>query len=126
MEGQREEESSLLNAFLPKGILEYFAITKVDQLEELINIHLEEKNVIPAEYANDKLTSKGFYDEIKVQDFPIRGKRVYLYIKRRRWINETRGTIVMRNWELVAKGTRMTQDFASFLKVISRYQAGKL
>lgn len=126
MEGQREEESSLLNAFLPKGILEYFTITKVDQLEELINIHLEEKNVIPAEYANDKLTSKGFYDEIKVQDFPIRGKRVYLYIKRRRWINETRGTIVMRNWELVAKGTRMTQDFASFLKVISRYQAGKL
>lgn len=126
MEDQREEESSLLNAFLPKGILEYFTITKVDQLERSINIFLEEKNIVPAEYSSDKLTSKGFYDEIKVQDFPIRGKEVYLYIKRRRWINETRGTIVMRNWELVAKGTRMTQEFASFLKVISRFQAGKL
>jgi hypothetical protein len=126
MEHQREEDSSLLNVFLPKGILEYFTITKVDQFEESINIHLEENNILPEEYANDKLTSKGFYDEIKVQDFPIRGKEVYLYIKRRRWINETRGTIVMRNWELVAKGTRMTQEFASFLKVISRYQAGKL
>lgn len=126
MENQREEDSSLLNVFLPKGILEYFTITKVDQFEESINIHLEEKNIVPLEYANDKLTSKGFYDEIKVQDFPIRGKEVYLYIKRRRWINETRGTIVMRNWEMVAKGTRMTQEFASFLKVISRFQAGKL
>jgi hypothetical protein len=126
MEHQREEDSSLLNVFLPKGILDYFTITKVDQFEESINIHLEEKNILPEEYANDKLTSKGFYDEIKVQDFPIRGKAVYLYIKRRRWINETRGTIVMRNWKLVAKGTRMTQEFASFLKVISRYQAGKL
>ena len=125
MEHQREE-SNLLNAFLPKGILEYFTIIKVDQFKESINIHLEENNMIPEEYVNDKLTSKGFYDEIKVQDFPIRGKEVYLYIKRRRWVNETRGTIVMRNWELVAKGTRMTQEFASFLKVISRFQAGKL
>ncbi len=125
MEHQREE-SNLLNAFLPKCILEYFTIIKVDQFKESINIHLEENNIIPQEYANDNLTSKGFYDEIKVQDFPIRGKEVYLYIKRRRWVNETRGTIVMRNWELVAKGTRMTQEFASFLKVISRYQAGKL
>ena len=126
MENQREEGSDLLNAVLPKGILEYFTIDKVDQHGESINIHLQEKNIIPEEYIHDKLTSKGFYDEIKVQDFPIRGKAVYLYIKRRRWFNETRGTIVMRNWELVAKGTRMTQEFASFLKVISGYQTGKL
>jgi hypothetical protein len=126
MEQPREEETSLLNVFLPKGILEYFIISRFDQLEESINIHLEEKNITPEEYAKDKLTSKGFYDEIKVQDFPIRGKEMYLYIKRRRWINETRGIIVMRDWELVAKGTRMTQEFASFLKVISRFQAGKL
>lgn len=126
MEQQREENWSLLKVFLSKGILEYFTISKFDQLEESLNIHLEEKNITPQEYANDKLTSKGFYDEIKVQDFPIRGKEVYLYIKRRRWINETRGIIVMRNWELVAKGTRMTQEFASFLKVISRFQASKL
>lgn len=68
MEDQREEESGLLNAFLPKGILEYFTITKVDQLERSINIFLEEKNIVPAEYVSDKLTSKGFYNEIKVQD----------------------------------------------------------
>ncbi|RGW96401.1 hypothetical protein DWV41_11125 [Bacteroides stercoris] len=31
------------------------------------------------------LHSKGFFPEIEVQDFPIRGKAVYLRVKRRRW-----------------------------------------
>lgn len=126
MENQRQENSSLIQAVLPQGMLDYFTLNKVDTLSEIINIYLEEKNITPEEYKNDKLTSKGYYDEIRVQDFPIRGKDVFLLIKRRRWINETKGTIVMRDWELVAKGTRMTKDFAAFLKVISRYQAGKL
>lgn len=126
MENQRQENTSLLSAVLPQGMLDYFTLSKVETLTETINIYLEEKNIIPEEYKNDKLTSKGFYDTIKVQDFPIRGKDVFLLIKRRRWENETKGTIVMRDWELVAKGTRMTKDFAAFLKAISRYQAGKL
>ena len=126
MENKKEELESLISLFLPEGLLEYFTISKVEQLEGSINIHLEEGNIIPQEYINDKLTSKGFLDEIRIQDFPIRGKNVFLLVKRRRWLNETRGNLVMRNWELVAKGTRMTKEFASFLKVISRYQGGKL
>ena len=31
------------------------------------------------------LHSKGFFPEIEVQDFPIRGKAVYLRVKCRRW-----------------------------------------
>jgi hypothetical protein len=126
MENQSEEGLSLANLVLPSGILEFFTISNIVQSEELLNIYLNEKNLIPQEYIKDKLSSKGFYEEIKVQDFPIRGKEVYLYIKRRRWLNESTGNIVMRNWEVVAKGTRMTKDFAAFLKVISRYQTGKL
>jgi transposase len=124
MNEQREIE--LLSLVLPIGILEFFIITQVVKSEKQLDFHLEEKNIIPQEYINDKVTSKGFYDAIKVQDFPIRGKEVYLHIKRRRWLNESTGNIVIRDWELVAKGTRMTKEFASFLKVISRYQAGKL
>lgn len=126
MENKREGLESLMSLVLPEGILEYFTISKVEQLEESINIHLEEGNIIPKEYINDKLTSKGFLDEVKVQDYPIRGKSVFLLVKRRRWFNETRGNLVMRNWELVAKGTRMTKEFASFLKAISRYPGSKL
>jgi len=126
MENQSEANKSLLNLVLPKGILEYFTVNKIEHTEETVNIYLSEKNVVPHEYINDKLTSKGFFDEIKVQDFPLRGKDVFLYIKRRKWYNEITGYTVVRNWEMVSKGTRMTKDFAAFLKVVSRFEAGKL
>ena len=120
---QEKENNDLAKFILPQGILEYFNLNKVNQLPKELNIYLEEKNLPPQEYQNNKLTSKGFFEEIKVQDFPIRGKEAYLLIKRRKWINEDTGIIVCRDWELVAKGTRMTKEFAAFLKVISRFQA---
>ncbi len=123
---QIKEGINLVNFILPTGVLEYFTITKIDQAEEQLNIYLDENNVIPQEYINDKVISKGFYEESRIQDFPIRGKAVYLYVRRRRWLNESIGEYICRDWTLVANGTRMTQEFASFKKVISRFQAGKL
>lgn len=117
---------NLLNLLLPQGVSEYFSIIKVDQSEESITIYLDEKDIHPEEYKNDKLVSKGLYEPITIQDFPLRGKSVYLIIRRRRWTNLTTGSIVMRDWDIVAKGTRMTREFASFLKEISRYKTGKL
>ncbi len=60
--------------------------------------------------------SKGFYDPVIVQDFPLRGKKVFLNIRRRRWLLKKHNEYISRNWRMVAEGTRMTQDFASFLK----------
>jgi len=122
----QSSQHALIKFLLPEGILDYFEVTKVDPLNGLINIHLQELNTPPVEFKDLKLTSKGFFDEIKVQDFPIRGKAAYLFIKRRRWLDETAQKTVYRNWELLAKGTKMTNDFASFLKVINRYQTSEL
>jgi hypothetical protein len=105
--------------------LEFFDLSKISQTDESFHFYLEEKNNIPQEYINQQLTSKGFFEEIKVQDFPIRDKAVFLFIRRRRWVDK-QGIIVFRDWELVAKGTRITKEFAAFLKVVSRYEAGKL
>jgi tRNA A58 N-methylase Trm61 len=44
---------------------------------------------------------------------------VKLHIKRRRWTDKNSAEILQRDWNLIAKGTRMTQDFAEFLKKIS-------
>ena len=119
------DSRDLISMFLPDGILDYFEITNVLKSEEGFKIYLSEKNVPPLEFAPAKLISKGFFDEITVQDFPIRDLKSYLHIKRRRWINESTGDIVYRNWNMVAKGTRMTHEFASFLKEIARYKASK-
>ena len=123
---QQKEGIDIAQVVLPQGILEYFDFTGLEDTASEIRIFLAEKNRPPQEYSHTKLTSKGFFDEIKVVDFPIRGKIVFLMVKRRRWLDVNSGNPVFRNWDLVAKGTRMTKDFASFLKVIAGYQAREL
>ena len=54
-----------------------------------------------------------------IQDFPLRGKTVYLHAKRRRWLDKITKKVVQRDWNLVAQGTRMTTEFADFSKEIS-------
>ncbi|EDM22187.1 conserved domain protein [Bacteroides caccae ATCC 43185] len=39
-----------------------------------------------------------------------------LNLRRRRWILKSSNEYISRNWRMVAEGTRLTQDFASFLK----------
>lgn len=119
-------EKSILELFLPEGILEYFDVSSVEKTDEGYTISLEEKNLHPHEFSGQRLSSKGYTDAILVKDFPIRGKACFLKVKRRRWLNEDTNKIVSRDWELVAKGTRMTKEFAAFLKALYRYQSGKL
>ncbi len=88
--------------------------TSYEKREEILHLYLREINWIPKEYRQSKLSLKGFFDEITVQDFPIRGHQVYLHITRRRWLNEDTGQVVFRDWNLVADGTRVTQEFAFF------------
>ena len=116
----------LVKLLLPEGLVDYFDVTKIHTDSKEIWIYLEELNILPQEYTNQKLVSKGFLPESSIQDFPLRGKPVVLFIKRRRWLNTDTGELVSRNWNLVAEGTRMTQEFASFLKAISRYRPYKL
>lgn len=109
---------TLVKLLLPQGILEFFELTNVTQLPTGVNIYLEEKNLIPVEYKDQKLESKGFLPEVSILDFPIRGQRVNLCVKRRRWEVKNTGAIITRDWELVRKGARMTTEFGLFLKGI--------
>lgn len=111
----------LLKLLLPEYLVDYFDVITSEKKGEQLHLSFEEKNSPPSEYAKQQLSSKGFFDEIVVQDFPIRGQHVFLHIKRRRWMNHDTGKVVFRNWDQVAKGTRMTADFAAFLKEISRF-----
>ena len=106
------------NVLLPEVLVTYFEMTKHEVKGEEIHFYFKENNSVPEGFDTGKLHSKGFFPQATVQDFPIRGKNVYLHITRRRWINETTGKVVTRDWDLVAKGTRMTSEFATFLKEV--------
>jgi len=113
--------SELLKLLLPEYLIEYFEILKFEEENNILHLYFEEINILPKEFSSLVVQSKGFLPEITVDDFPLRGKSVKLHIKRRRWTEVKSGNIIQRDWNLIAKGTRMTQDFAEFLKKISRY-----
>lgn len=120
------ESKALLAYFLPEGILEYFDVTDVRETSERLTLVLEEKPLAENEMSGRKLRSKGFHPNAGIQDFPIRRKSCYLEVRRRRWVDIDTGEAFSRDWELVAKGTRMTTEFALFLKGLVGQYPGKL
>ncbi|MBE8720261.1 ISAon1 family transposase N-terminal region protein [Sphingobacterium pedocola] len=114
----QDAERRLLALLMPEGLLDYFDIMEVVQKDKELHIHLDEKNIAPSGYENTKLASKGFMPVSEIKDFPIRGQKVTLHIKRRRWtVSDTR-KIITRDWNLVREGARMTTEFGLFLKGI--------
>ena len=111
----------LLKQILPETLIEYFDLIKSTNKEGILHLYFEEKNVIQKEENHRILIAHGFHKEISIQDFPLRGKNVFLHIKRRRWLDKSSNEIVQRDWDLVAQGTRMTIEFAAFLKVLNQY-----
>ena len=71
---------------LPEGTLDYFDLVDVKESVNEVFIYLEERNQIPEKYAGQETESKVFYEPVVVQDFPLRGKKVFLNLRRRRWI----------------------------------------
>ena len=110
-----------LKLVLPDVLLDHFDLDNTSTEGDFLHFYFSEKNIHPREFRDVELVSKGFYDEITIQDFPLRGKSVFLHIKRRRWTEKKTKQVVKRNWELVGQGTRMTNEFADFLKEISQY-----
>lgn len=100
---------------LPERTLDYFDLVDAKESVNKVVIYLEEKNQIPEKYAGQETESKGFYEPVVVQDFPLRGKKVFLNL-RRHWILKSSNEYISRNCRMVAEDTRLTQDFASFLK----------
>ena len=113
--------------FLPKDLLNHFSTTQVLELcdiktkEEIIEIHLEEKNILPGNYNSSEYESKGFYPSKRIQDFPIRGKALYLCIKRRVWREKQHPNITIKSdYSFLSEGSKLTKDISDFLKGTGR------
>jgi len=113
--------------FLPTDLLDYFEIISVKELGDILtkkmvfHVQLEEKNQLPRNYDQSKYESKGFYPEKTIQDFPIRGKALYLNIKRRRWRSKDKTLPDIKNdYSFIAEGSKLTQELSDFLKGTGR------
>jgi hypothetical protein len=122
---------NIVEYFLPEKLLEHFTITDFYELgsvatkKMIFEIHLEENNHLPAGHDPSQYESKGFFPAKTIQDFPVRGKAVYLVIKRRRWRHKDRkNEIIYNDYSFIAEGLKLTKDLSAFLKGTGGYKGG--
>jgi transposase len=118
----------LLSVILPEDLLLYFDIVNFKELggisikKDCLHIYLEEKNTLPKGYSKTDYQSKGFSSSKQVQDFPIRGKAVYLHLKTRRWRDKkTKSKQIRNDYSFIAEGSKLTVELSAFLKDTGRY-----
>lgn len=121
---------SLLEVILPVGLLDHFDINEFtigssgkEIYSRTLSIYLEEKNKIPQQYRHYSYKSSGFMESRQLSDYPIRDMLVTFHVKRRRWdvLIDGYSHKVSRDWSLIEQGTRMSVEYAAFLKEISRF-----
>lgn len=115
----------LIGQILPLKLLEHFEITAVQNVADKngdldIEIHLDERNIPPSIYSKTDYESKGFISRKRVQDFPLRGKAVYLVIRRRRWRHKETKEEIKSDYSFIAEGAKLTSELADFLKGTGR------
>ena len=125
MEATQAQMLSILELILPREILEHFIVINLVIQAKEVHLYLDKRPEVPDEYQGEKLISKGFHPEAVIQDFPLRNKALYLHVRRRKWEVESTKKIVSKTWNLMADGTRYSNEFATFLKGLLGYLPDK-
>ncbi|MEG1699934.1 MAG: transposase family protein, partial [Alistipes sp.] len=80
-----------LHLLLPKELFNYFELIDSQVGEHDIHLFLDEKSIPPQ---GGHYHSAGFTEQRIINDFPIRGKAVFLHIRRRKWLNINSSEVV--------------------------------
>ena len=88
---------------------------------EYLVIEFTEKNILPMGFGVEEYESKGFLESKLIQDFPLRGKPVFLRIRRRRWRHKQTDKIIKKDFTFIAVGSKFTSELSDFLKDAGSY-----
>ena len=108
----------MYDLLIPQEILESFEIVSIKKNEEIVDIELVEKELIPAQLIGKQAVLNGYMNPIELQTYPIQGRKCYLKLKRRRWKAQgtTDSTSCHNEYDFAAEGTKATKMFGAFLK----------
>lgn len=124
-----------LGFFLPDGILDFFdpvwmepqSLDSRESKKDILytgtlHMYLDERDNRTDQMQD--LRPNGFTEETVLSDFPVRGKKLTLHIRRRRWLSPEGKSVILNMYPLVADGTRYSAEFAAFLKEGIGYDPG--
>ena len=90
----------LLRCIFPEILADYFEVIDIQESISQIDFWLDERNFMEKEDRKvGTVSSYGFTSERVVQDFPLRGKPVYLHVRRRKWRDSSTGEIFSYSYD---------------------------
>jgi transposase len=112
------KQSEMIWMCLPQGLEDLFEIVRFERTDQAYDIWLDEKKERSKEDChNPNIVAKGYTDYAVIQDYPLRGRPLYLHIRKNKWWNKLTGEIFSYNIELPNEnGTRLSAEFVAFLK----------
>ena len=88
----------------------------------LLHVYMDERDLRDKEWQD--LKPKGFTEPRIIHDFPLSELKVVLHFRRRRWLSEDGGKVILNRIPLAADGTGYIAEFAVFLKEALGYVPG--
>lgn len=115
-----------LSLFLPDEMLNWFEV--VDFKEEpnkgkeqadvlynkVLHIYLDERDNRTDE--EQDLRPNGFTEPTLIKDYPIRNRKVVLHVRRRRYLDADKRSIILNKYPLNPEGTKLSVEFGIFFK----------
>lgn len=84
----------VLRTVFPEVITDNFEFTDyIEQADRLEYWHDEREYMSREDYKKGTVRPYGFTDYKTIEDFPIRGRSVYLHVRRRKWIDRSTGAL---------------------------------
>lgn len=72
--------------FLPAGLEELFEMVRFERTNQSYDIWLDEKKKLSDDdFRNPNIVARGYTDYVTVQDYPLRGRPVYLHMRKNKW-----------------------------------------
>ena len=115
------ENRKLEDLFVAERWQKNFDIRAIKEKSKEWNIFLEEKTAnVPEAAKGRNVIQKGFVNEVEIIHFPVWGKPLYLKFKRRRWRDKETHVDYLNQYEFHQEGMKLSQEFAEYLKKITR------
>jgi hypothetical protein len=108
----------ILKTVFPEVITDNFEFTDYQESDTALDYWLDEREYMSREdYKKGTVRPYGFTEAKTIQDFPIRGRSVYLHVRRRKWMDRSTGEIFTYTYDdLTEAGTKLSPEFVAFLK----------
>lgn len=104
--------------FLPEGLERLFEMVNFEKTDTSYDIWLDEKKKLSDEdFRNPNIVARGYTDYATVQDYPMRGRPLFLRMRKNKWWDKKTNEIFSYNLELPdGEGTRLSADLVAFKK----------